>query len=221
MSRTIQPLGTRGSLKWIQRAVNDRTNNLDDVVLRHLSDARSIQWLSPLRVDEFAEYRDEAFLHLVGAGDLQNELANFWPRRGPQWDALGRSDTGDILLVEAKAHIAEMLSPATQASEASRAFIEKSLAEVVSALKATPRAPWSTTFFQLANRIAHLWFLRSHGKPAWLVLVGFTNDIEMGGPASSQEWHAAYQVAMHVMGLGAQHPMARYIIHAHPDVREL
>jgi hypothetical protein len=194
---------------------------LDDDVLRHLSGARSIQWLSPLRADEFAEYRDAAFLHLVGVGDLQPDLAKFWPQRGPQWDALGCSDAGDILLVEAKAHIAEMLSPGTQASETSRALIEKSLAEVASALNADPRAPWSTTFFQLANRIAHLWFLRSHGKPAWLILVGFTNDLEMRGPESPLEWHAAYQVAMHVMGLHAQHPMARYILHVHPDVREL
>ena len=42
-------------------------------------------------------------------------LQHFGPSVGPQWDGLARSDVGNILLVEAKAHIDELFSPACQA----------------------------------------------------------------------------------------------------------
>lgn len=183
-----------------------------------MNGANAIDWLSPLTNDDYAEYRDAEFLHRIGEADLAPELAKFWPQRGPQWDALGRTDRGDLLLVEAKAHIAEMLSPATQAGDTSRPLIEASLAETAKAMDAKPRAAWSDTFFQLANRFTHLHFLRRHNRPAWLVLVGFINDSDMSGPESAREWHAAYEVAMHVMGLGARHPLSRHVIHVHPDV---
>lgn len=205
-------------MKWIQRAVNRQASILNDPILAALQGANAIEWLSPLANDDYAEYRDGDFLERIGAGDLAPELAKFWPQRGPQWDALARADRGDLLLVEAKAHIAEMLSPATQAGETSRSLIEASLAEAAYAMGAKPRAAWSDTLFQLANRFAHLHFLRSRGRPAWLVLVGFLGDNEMNGPESAREWEAAYEVAMHVMGLGARHSLSRYVIHVHPDV---
>ena len=37
----------------------------------------------------------------------QRSLSSFWPRRGPQWDGLARTGRGDLLLVEAKAHVAD------------------------------------------------------------------------------------------------------------------
>ena len=46
----------------------------------------------------------------------------------------------------------------------------------------------------------------------------FLNDAEMGGPSSSEAWEAAYGVAFHVMGFGQRHALARYMIHAYPDV---
>ena len=165
MTRTPQPEGLRGSLKWIQRAVNRRPEVLDDTLCRRLG-AASVTWLSPHRDDAFAEYRDGAFLDLLGAGDLRDDLAAFWPARGPQWDALGRSDRGDLLLVEAKAHVGEMFSPATGASAGSRERIEAALSDTAAALGARPRASWSEVFYQYANRLAHLAFLRARGRQA-------------------------------------------------------
>jgi hypothetical protein len=100
VSRSAQPLGTRGSQKWIQCAVNDHGGILDAALLPKLNGARSIEWRSPLTCDDFAEYRDADFLKLVGLEEWSGALAEFWPRRGPQWDALGVSDRGDVLLVE-------------------------------------------------------------------------------------------------------------------------
>lgn len=220
MSRYVQPVGTRGSLKWIQRAINRAPDLLDDDILK-ATKARTITWLSPLEADAFAEYRDAAFLERLGAADLAPMLADAWPSLGPQWDALGRTDRGDLLLVEAKAHVSELLSPGTQSVGASRLKIETTLSECAQSLNAKPLAPWADTLYQLTNRLAHLWLLRRAGKPAWLVLVNFLDDADVDGPHSHREWEAAYEVAWHVLGVPRQHALSRYILHLYPRVTVL
>jgi hypothetical protein len=219
MSRTPQPSEGRGSLKWIQKAVNEQWPSLNAPILASVPGAKSIEWRSPLANDDYAEYRDEAFLERLRRADLAPALRDFWPARGPQWDALGIIDNRDLLLVEAKAHVAELCSPGTAAGVASRERIEQRLEEVAASLGASPRrAAWADTFYQLANRLAHLAFLRDHGASAYLVLVNFLNDAEMEGPTSPEVWEAAYEVAFHAMGLPKGHRLARYIVHIYPDV---
>lgn len=209
----IQPPGRRGSLKWIQRAVNERWATLEGPILG-ATKASALSWVSPLAEDSFAEYRDEAFLERLSVERLAAQLEGFWPGRGPQWDALARLDGGGVVLVEAKAHVAEMCSPGSAAGPASLARIEAALAEVADRLGArADRAPWSVHFYQLANRLAHLDFLRRNGVQAWLALVNFTGDVEMNGPASGEAWEAAYEVAFHVMGLPRRHALSPYLIH--------
>jgi len=218
--RIEQPKGNRGSLKWIQRAVGERWASLEAPILA-ATGASSITWRSPLERDAFAEYRDEAFLGLLGQLHLADALHNFWPERGPQWDALGKTDSGGVLLVEAKAHIAELLSPPTAAGVVSRRRIEAVFDELALRLNASPqRADWTGHFYQLANRLAHLDFLRRNGVDAWLVLANFVGDEEMSGPRSAEAWEAAYQVARGVMGLSKRHGLSRYVVHVHPDIRE-
>lgn len=221
MSRFVQPEGTRGSLKWIQRAVNDRPDILARDLLPKLRHATSINWRSPLRDDEFAEYRDSAFLERIDLGQWSEALAEFWPQPGPQWDALGVSDRGDILLVEAKAHLAEICSPASKASVTSLTRIKTVLSETAVALDATPRADWAVVFYQLANRLAHLHFLRSRGVPAWLVLVSFIGDTDIKGPQTAAEWEAAYLVVLHVMGIPANAALMKHVAHVFPHVTDL
>jgi len=218
--RCPQRKGERGSLKWIQRAVNNHPQLLDSSILSQLPKANSIQWRSPLERDEYAEYRDAQFLELVEAENLSEELSSFWPRKGPQWDALALSDKGDVLLVEAKAHIGELCSPPAYARDGSLKQIEEALNETISFLDAEPRAPWTGCFYQLANRLAHLYFLRTRDVPAWLVLINFVNDTDMDSPGSEAEWKAAYQVVWHVLGLNRHHRLSRYVIELYPAVFE-
>ena len=112
--RIIQPKGERGSLKWLQRAVHEAWNDLNEPIVSALRGATAIEWLSPLESDDFAEYRDNAFLRRLGLDELRPELAKFWPQRGPQWDGLARSENGHVLLVEAKAHVGEFCSGPSQ-----------------------------------------------------------------------------------------------------------
>lgn len=218
VGRFPQPAGERGSLKWVQLAVNDPARPLDAAILECLSGASRIDWCSPLASDDYAEYRDAAFLQKVGLEHLSTALSAFWPARGPQWDALARSNGGDVLLVEAKAHIGEICSPPTKAGEASLTRISVALAVTAKALGAQPLAPWERAFYQLANRLAHLRFLRSQGVPAWLVLVNFVGDREMEGPQTGEAWQAAYEVVRHVMGLPKRHSLAPHVIELYQPV---
>lgn len=217
--RVKQPEGKRGSLKWIQRAVNEQWPSLNQPITDHIGSNAPIKWLSPVESDDYAEYRDASFLRRIGQASLVDALTGYWPARGPQWDALGETSRGDILLVEAKAHIAEMCSPGTAASPASRLLIDETLSRLAQQLAASPkRASWSDHFYQLSNRLAHLHFLRTHGVSAWLVLVNFLGDRDMAGPKTSEAWEAAYEVAFHVMGLPRTHSLSPFIIHIYPSV---
>ncbi len=219
MSRIEQPQGARGSLKWIQRACNESWPEFERSILAQLTGAQCIDWRSPLKSDGYAEYRDADFLDQVGLSHLAGDLHAYWPARGPQWDALGRTDRNDVLLVEAKAHIGEMCSPATAAGPRSRQLIEQRLDEVAGRLGAREgHAPWAGHFYQLGNRLAHLAFLRDRNVPAYLVLVNFLNDTDMKGPTTAEVWQAAYEVAFHVMGLGRRHDLSRYVLEVFPDV---
>src|SRR3989442_308460 len=107
MSRFTQKPGARGSQKWLQLVVNRAPHLLDHALAGPLNllATDKIAWLSPKKDDDHAEYRDEAFLTKVGVQPDRIPLSAFWPARGPQWDALGRTSRGEPLLVETKAHI--------------------------------------------------------------------------------------------------------------------
>ena len=170
--------------------------------------------------DDWAEYSDADFLGLLGLHDHATALREFWPRRGPQWDALGLAG-GVPVLVEAKAHIKEFLSPETQAGSKSRAHIVAAFQKVQADAGLAPRSDWARCFYQLANRLAHLWFLQSRGVPAVLMLVGFVGDRDICGPHHPEAWNAAEEVAFFALGVPASHPLRRAVISVHPDVRQL
>lgn len=210
--RVIQPEGQRGSLKWIQQAVEFCPEQLQPPGLPEIT------WLSPLRADGFAEYRDGSFLSLLGLSHLSAALQDFWPRRGPQWDALGMTGQGPVL-VEAKAHLREFLSPPTQARGGSRAQIDAAFLAVQEDLGIRPEASWAEAYFQYANRLAFLWWLRSQGVDAKLLFVSFLGASDIGGPESAEAWHAAFSAADHVLGLPSGHGLAAHVHHVTPDVR--
>lgn len=191
MSRFPQGPAVKGSQKWIQKLVNGEPELLNAEIIRHLalSDEESITWLSPRAEDDFAEYRDQTFLDLLDLNLTNVPLSDFWPPGGPQWDALGKSESGKVYLVEAKSHIPEMVSGGTAAAGKSFKRIRESLDKTKTFLNSKPEHDWSSTFYQYTNRLAHLYLLRVlNGVPAYLVFVNFLNDKEMKGPKSIDEW---------------------------------
>jgi hypothetical protein len=203
MARFPQPKGTRGSLRWIQHFVNEDSDALNRAI-----GIGPIDWRSPLASDEYAEYRDTSALDLLKVELPKRPLSSFWPARGPQWDAVGRAASGEVIFVEAKAHIGEILSPGTKASAETLPLIRASLSETATALGAVPgHVDWSQTFYQYTNRLAHAYLLEKlNDLPTLLVFVYFIGDREMDGPTSRREWDAALDVLHEAVGLRGRVP---------------
>jgi hypothetical protein len=211
----------RGSQRWLQVAVNRCPEALNRPLRESLglANLEPIQWISPLERDGFCEYRDGEALQRL-AIRTKRPLADFWPARGPVWDGLGTVD-GRALLVEAKSHIREMVSSRSKASPESRLRIETSLRAVQDSLGLTTDVDWSGTFYQYANRIAHLHFLRvQNDVPAELVFVHFLNDSEMGGPSNRDTWDGAIQIVECYLGL-SRHRLQQFVHHVFVHVDEL
>lgn len=201
---------------WLQRAVERRPDLLQPAALG------PIRWLSPRRADGFAEYRDRSFLDVTGLGHLGSELALFWPRSGPQWDGLAALPDG-LVLVEAKAHLREFMTDPSQASERSLVMIRAAFAAVQENLGIKPRADWTSVFYQYANRLAHLWWLRQRGQNAHLLFISFLGDDTPGidGPLNSETWDAAFQLADYALGIPSRHRLSPFMHHLHPKVADL
>jgi len=213
VSRFPQPQGAKGSLRWIQHLVNQHPTVLNESI-----GIGPVEWRSPRADDGFAEYRDHAFLERLGIILPKRRLDDFWPSRGPQWDALGRALSGEIVLVEAKAHVPELLSPPTQARGKSAELIRRSLSEAANGLHASPGLDWSQRFYQYANRLAHAWFLTHvNGLTVRLSFVHFIGDADMNGPSDRREWEAALTVLHEALGLRGRMP--RYVAEVFIDVR--
>ena len=222
MGRIIQPNGTKGSLKWIQHVVND----CPDVLSNTLIDAigvdkeQPVEWLSPKADDDYSEYRDQDFLDLLGIKLSKTSLNDFWPKRSPQWDALGRIEDKAYFLVEAKAHVSEIISSSQAKSAKSKALINNSLDETRKYLKLNPNIDLSKGFYQYSNRLAHLYLLRKlNNIPAYLIFVYFTND-HTHVPTTRDEWKGALQLMYAILGTH-KHKLSKYVIDVFIDVEDL
>ncbi len=197
MGRFPQQAGLKGSQKWLQWLVNDSPELFDQRI-----GLGRIDWRSPLRADDFAEYRDQDFLDLLSIELPTRPLASFWPRRGPQWDALGRAPSGEVILVEAKAHVGELCSSMDASAESSRRQIKASLGETAQSLGVPSGHQWWKGFYQYANRLAHAHLLdRLNGIPVRLVFLYLVGDADVGGPTSRAEWQAEIHTVHAELGL--------------------
>jgi hypothetical protein len=101
------------------------------------------------------------------------------------------------------------------------AKIQQSLNATKYYLRSTSAHDWSSIFYQQANRLAHLYFLRELNKiDAYLILVYFFNDNHVR-LTTEQEWRGANRLLRRVMGLPEQHRLSRYIAEIYIDVNDL
>ena len=222
--RAVEHKEVRGSQKWIRLAVNNAPSifNREVRAVCNIGPDKTITWVSPLMDDDYAEYRDEDFLNRLGITLSRRPLDTFWPHRGPQWDALGRTENGSVLLVEAKANILEILSSGTRAKEKSRRLIDNSIREVQDFLRVDHTICWTGKLYQYANRLAHLYLLRElNGIDAHLLFVYFTGDKDVNGPKSIIEWESALTVVKGVLGIGKRHRLSKYVSEVFIDVLKL
>ena len=147
-------------------------------------------------------------------------MHNFWPARGPQWDALGKTDNG-IILIEAKANIPEFISPACGASANSLERIRSSLKETQQYMGINPEYDWTNKYYQYTNRLAHLYFFSVVNEiPTKLVFVDFVGASEVNGPKFIEEWQAATTVAESILGITKNHKLRKNLTHIYIDINE-
>ena len=165
MNNELAGIAERGSQKWIQNLVNGASEQLDHAIAGSLTVPlkQPIEWLSPLQVTGYAEYRDIAFLECLGLSQHAAALREFWPMSGPRWDALGRAGN-TYFLVEAKANIPELISDCKASAPQSTERIAAAVRLTQQWLGARPHIDWLTGFYQYANRLAHLYFMREIAK---------------------------------------------------------
>jgi hypothetical protein len=188
-----------GSRRQIQTYVNEKpevlTGAIRDAYGSEFPSGATVKWVSPLKSQKYIEYRDADFLRVLGLEKFSLALSTFWPNRGPCWDALARVDHGrdhGCILVEAKSHVPELYANDTRAAGASLDRIRRSLHDAKRWAGVPENIPWSGFSdpnccpYQLANRLAHLLFLRGLGVSACLVSVCFTNDWH--SPTTVEEW---------------------------------
>jgi hypothetical protein len=205
-------LAAAGSQRHLQLYINLDAEALDARLRKSFPElsSASFDWRSPLASDAYREYWDRGFLEAVDQGQNAHALAQFWPRGGPHWDGLAviaRSGRPrGILLVEAKAHVSELLAGSpigASVADSSRRQIEHALAWTQGNMGICGRGATSwcdTPLYQSANRLAHLQWLNCRGIDTWLVHVLFTGDDHVKA-ATESDWHEAVAQADAELGL--------------------
>ncbi len=214
---------TRRSEHWLRAAVNKHSEPLNARVrtVLGLAPNDAIHWLSPLADDEFAEYYDEAFLERLEIRGLSVPLSEFWPAGGPRWDGLARTSSGEHILVEAKAYVEEAVDYRSRAGESSLIKIRYALGLAKEAFRASAEGSWERPFYQYANRLAHLHFLRGlNGVKARLLFLYFADAPDVPRPCSEDQWIGAIRLINKVLGLG-EHPYQPHVGHLIWSVQDL
>ena len=214
----------RRSRKWIQKLVCDESELFAFAIHQAVPQVQStsIEWRSPTKEDGYREYRDGKALRALDLHHLRGRLTKFWPARGPVWDALGIGNAAsERFLVEAKAHIAEVVTSPTAAAGSSLRRIRTRLNAVKRALGSRTKSDWTGAFYQYANRLAYLNWLHERGVRAYLVGVYFTNAPDVPRPVSEPEWQGALAVLRSYLGLSQQHRLKPYVVDVFIDVAEL
>jgi hypothetical protein len=207
-----------GSQRQLQIYVNEEPALLSRAIEDALGRQLRLRWVSPLKTDLYKEYKDLEFLAAVGMSGYGQQLNEFWPKGGPRWDALAcvESGAGGVVLVEAKSHIPEMYAGGCKATSSnSLQMIDASIKRTMAWLGVDPAANWRGCYpyhfktairkgclYQMANRIAHLYFFREIlGIDAWFVNLCFVDDPH--SKTTQKDWELGLAEARRTMGIGA------------------
>ena len=219
---------SKGSQFHLQNLVNDYPEHLNCLILSVSPSLRTYaathpKWVSPLASDDYAEYQDVQFLEAIGFPKLSKKLADFWPQRGPVWDALatveGKSGSQGVILLEAKSHIMELAGKGCGATGKSLEQIKKSLTTVKRELKVKRNIDWLGDYYQYANRLAHLYFLNIEGQvPTWMVFLYFIGDVEQNSPSTVTEWASPIDQIHEKLGLPKDHLLTSEIVNVFAPV---
>lgn len=201
----------KGSQFLLAEYVNNQSVWLNSQILKssvqllnEINDEVAIEWISPLKQDDYKEYRDN-FLNVLGiSGEIPNDI---WPKRGPVWDGLAKAkdNSGEeiILLVEAKAHLSEMKSELRATSLDSVSVIRKTFQKFRqrNGIDEKYAEVWENCYYQLSNRLIYLDYLNhTLNIKTYLVLINFVDD-NTHVKTSLQDYLSHYKKVFHEMGI--------------------
>ena len=183
--RVAQPQGHRGSLKWIQLAVNQHTAHLNRLVQEACGfpSDEVIEWVSPLEDDQWSEYRDAAFLDRLKLQLSARPLPEFWPSQrtsvGRSWphqpgqrSSCGGEGQHSRGRISSQSGVA-CISGQNQSQSGGSAAIPES----------RPKHRLDGKAIPVCQPLAHLYLLRELNHiQARLLFIYFVGDEEMDGP---------------------------------------
>jgi hypothetical protein len=209
---TVKGRAEKGSQLQTQIYVNRRRAELDMAILAAVPSLSvqkpALTWASPLEAQSYREYHDAKFLRAVGLEALMPLLEDFWPSRGPHWDALAIVQRSirepGVLLFEAKSYPEELEGGGLKAtSPASKEKICRALKATQDwlAIPESKRDAWTGPHYQTANRLAHLYWLRKVADiDAWLVHLLVVNDPTFRRTPRAK-WDSAVNSMKRILGL--------------------
>lgn len=100
MDRYPQSPDGHGSLLDIQLLINGFPELFSSKIKEQIViKSGRIDWVSPLKDDDYAEYRDSGFIEKLGIQkNLNISLSDFWPKRGPNGTALAEERSRKFFL---------------------------------------------------------------------------------------------------------------------------
>ena len=160
--------------------------------------------------------------------EIETKWKDFWPQSGTamNWDGVFR--IGDTwYFVEAKAHKNESYQRCGAKKQESLDKIHKAFEETQEWFQAKPSEGWiKTDCYQLANRLAFMYFCNKYDIKAKLLYVGFINGfkIRVGDDFvclkdevhSVAEWEEIWKEELKMLGLDKR-KVAPYIVFIYPD----
>jgi hypothetical protein len=177
----------------------------------------SLEWIYPRQRETRPEPTGTEFLEL----DRTRQAAwqKFWPQTGTlqTWDGVARCrdvTASAWVLIEAKANHPEFCSPPSGATSRSLIQIRHSLDQTKKALGVHRFFPWHGTYYQYANRLAFLFFLKTIGISAHLVFLYFYGDRfpdETPCPGSPERWRDLIRACHLTLGLPDRHALQPWI----------
>ncbi len=184
-------------LRWLGRHRNEFNKRVKDLL-----NTDNITWL------DFNFSNDEIpDKELIGIEFLKNELnykkvIKLWEREWPQsgklmnWDLVGYTKQNNKkiwILIEAKAHLRELKQDCKATSSDSIEKIKSALLKTAKnyGAKVSENKPWTEKYYQFANRLYVLDFLKRNGINAKLINIYFIGDMiskNRKSPQNKKEW---------------------------------
>ena len=213
-----------GSEYQLMRFLGHHREELDMLIQNATGQFGDVRWLDfpydDERISGDGEWKGiECFKRLNNYADIDAFWKKFWPQRGTamNWDGVFTiNDTW--YFVEAKAHEEESYQKCSASSEASKAIINESFRKTIDWLHATPQTKWiDSNCYQLANRLAFLYFCHLCGIKARLIYIGFVKGFrrKKDEMQTADDWMNVWKEELATLGLNIQ-SIAQYISFIHP-----